>query len=84
MPGPSHRFNLAPIMAEDESKKKHALFGSAGMAAAGMIHTGRGSKKAKVEKPVAPPAPEAPDPTPVDEEIAGGSECGDPLEPPPP
>lgn len=32
-------------MAEDETKKRHALYGSAGMAAAGMIRTGKGGAK---------------------------------------
>jgi predicted dehydrogenase len=32
-------------MAEDETKKKHAIFGSAGMAAAGMTRQARGSRR---------------------------------------
>jgi len=38
-------------MAEDDQKKEHAIFGSAGMAAAGMIRGGKGgSRKARVSK----------------------------------
>ncbi|MBP6601343.1 MAG: Gfo/Idh/MocA family oxidoreductase [Verrucomicrobiales bacterium] len=54
------RFTLAPIMGDDENTKKHAIYGSAGMAAAGMIRTSR--KKAKSENiPKAEPITELPE-----------------------
>ncbi len=37
-------------MAEDETKRKHAIFGSAGMAAAGMIRTGRSGRSRKTRE----------------------------------
>lgn len=46
-----------PTMAEDEKKKPHAIFGSAGMAAAGMTRRNRGGAKSKT----APPGTEAPE-----------------------
>jgi len=52
-------------MAEEEKKKEHAIYGSAGMAAAGMIRTGKsgGARKAKAGKAPGQEAPvvEAPE-----------------------
>lgn len=57
-------------MAEDEKKQQHAIYGSAGMAAAGMIRPGRGgtAKKAPVETPKEEENEEAPSAAPAEEE----------------
>jgi predicted dehydrogenase len=61
------RFTLAPIMGDDETTKKHAIYGSAGMAAAGMIRTSR--KKAKSgDVPKVEPEAELPAPDPAEAE----------------
>lgn len=71
MPEAVRQYNLAPTMAEDDQKNEHAIFGSAGMAAAGMI---RGGKSAAARK-TRGAKESAPDPS-----AAGDEPAGEPVE----
>lgn len=50
MPEPGGRYTLAATMAEDPEQRKHAIFGSAGMAAAGMIRRGQSGRRGDAEE----------------------------------